>query len=146
MSECTNCNQLRHRIKTIRQNLEELKQLLANEGESRLLPLGEPPPDTSDRFDFFDQITRPEELPADGDLFRKTLSLIVELGYASIMVLQQRLELSYRQATDLIAELERAELVSAAHGFRPHATLPAAYALLEKVERQTEESEFQMIT
>jgi len=53
---------------------------------------------------------------------------------ASTLVLQHRLEISYRQASSVVAALERDGMVAPAHGFRPHKTLAPAYQLLESLE------------
>jgi DNA segregation ATPase FtsK/SpoIIIE-like protein len=84
---------------------------------------------------------RPDEQPENEELLRRVLALIIELGYASTIVLQHRLEINYRQAASIIAELERAAIIEPAHGFRPHKLLPAAQLLYERLEQQCGELE-----
>jgi DNA segregation ATPase FtsK/SpoIIIE-like protein len=83
--------------------------------------------------DFFAEITQSEPAP-DDELYRKALHIIIGLGYASTFVLQRRLEISYRQASIMVAELERDGIIASAPGFRPRKTLAPAYQLLESLE------------
>jgi DNA segregation ATPase FtsK/SpoIIIE-like protein len=133
MSESTSCQKLRDELKAIRAGLEDVMIMLSVEGLTKEGDGCLPREEGSARGDFFDQITRPDELPEDEDLFRKVIMLITDMGYASTMVLQHRLEINYRQATGIINELERAGLIAEAHGFRPHTVLPAAYSARERV-------------
>jgi DNA segregation ATPase FtsK/SpoIIIE-like protein len=87
--------------------------------------------------DFFDQITRGDQIP-DEELHRKVLRIITSLGYASTLVLQHRLEISFRQASNILANLERDGLIGPAHGFRPHKVLRPAYAMLEQLDTKRE--------
>ena len=93
-----------------------------------------PPPPDEGRTDILKQIVLSNELPEDESLFEKVLYLITDMGYASTMVLQHKLEMSYRQAADIIAEMERSGLIGPAHGFRPHKILPCAYAIRDRLE------------
>ncbi|HXG93176.1 MAG TPA: DNA translocase FtsK [Blastocatellia bacterium] len=133
MIQTASCQRLRNELKTIRAGLEEVMEMLSTE------PLAKSNEQVFSDFedqtgvDFFDEIIHPVELPEDEALFRRVLALITELGYASTIVLQHRLEVNYRQAAGIIAELERAGLIGPAHGFRPHKVLPAAYSLLERL-------------
>ena len=134
MNEPANCQKLREELKTIR---VELKEILAALSAETAVPGVEP--DSTEtcyltKQDFFEQIVQNEQLPEDGELCRKVLEIITNLGYASTLVLQHRLELNYRQASSILADLERDGLVGPAPGFRPHKVLPPAYALLNRLE------------
>ncbi|HVG20544.1 MAG TPA: DNA translocase FtsK [Blastocatellia bacterium] len=134
MNEHVNCQQLRERLKAIRVELREILDALSTEAAA---PSGERHPDETCCLtgqDFFAQIVRNEQLPEDGELCRKVLEIITDLGYASTLVLQHRLELNYRQASSILADLERDGFVGPAPGFRPHKVLPPAYALLNRLE------------
>jgi len=134
MNETVECQRLRKGLKDIRVELKELLDVLSAETVEQA---GEPRP-TEACFqtgqDFFEQIIQNEQMPEDGELCRKVLEIITNLGYASTLVLQHRLELNYRQATSILADLERDGLVGPAPGFRPHKVLPPAYALLSRLE------------
>lgn len=134
MFEPTSCQKLRDELKAIRAGLEEVMGLLSNEAAEKDDPAYLTRTVSHAKSDFFDQITRPDELPEDEGLFCKVIMLITDMGYASTMVLQHRLEINYRQATSIITELERAGLIAAAHGFRPHTVLPAAYTIRERIQ------------
>ncbi|HEX8185539.1 MAG TPA: DNA translocase FtsK [Blastocatellia bacterium] len=129
-----NCQKLREELKAIRVELKELLRALSTETPAPVVerPASKACCDSSQ--DFFEQIIRNEQLPEDGELCRKVLEIITNLGYASTLVLQHRLELNYRQATSILADLERDGLVAPAPGFRPHKVLPPAYALLNRLE------------
>ena len=136
MAEHENCQKLRDGLKAVRGELEELLHTLASdangavdEGRDVLTPppAGDAPPN------FFAEITQGEQAP-DDELHLKVLRIITSLGYASTLVLQHRLEISYRQASSVVAALERDGMVAPAHGFRPHKTLAPAYQLLESLE------------
>jgi DNA segregation ATPase FtsK/SpoIIIE-like protein len=134
MAESATCRKLRDEIIRIRVGLEELIMVLSSD-EPRQAPINHEAPDAAQaKFDFFEQITRGEQMPEDEDLLSKVLAIITELGYASTIVLQHRLELNFRQASAILADLERDGLVGPAHGFRPHKVLPAAYEVLERIE------------
>ena len=124
-------------MKALRLDLEEILEALSTDEtgavneEQQALKLNEP------KEDFFDQITQGDQLPEGDELYRKVLRLITSLGYASTLVLQHRLEISFRQASSILADLERDGLIGPAHGFRPHKALRPAYQLLEKIEGGT---------
>ncbi|MFP5262609.1 MAG: DNA translocase FtsK [Blastocatellia bacterium] len=134
MSERVSCQELRERIKVIRVELEEILEALS--GEAAVPAREQHSTETCclTGQDFFAQIVRNEQLPEDGELRRRVLEVITDLGYASTMVLQHRLELNYRQASNILADLERDGFVGPAPGFRPHKVLPPAYALLNRLE------------
>jgi DNA segregation ATPase FtsK/SpoIIIE-like protein len=134
MDEQVNCQRLRERLQAIRVELKEILNSLSTE-------MAAPPDERHStetcyiaKQDFFEQIVRNEQLPEDGELCRKVLEIITDLGYASTLVLQHRLELNYRQASSILADLERDGFVGPAPGFRPHKVLPPAYALLNRLE------------
>jgi DNA segregation ATPase FtsK/SpoIIIE-like protein len=134
MNEAINCQKLREELKAIRVELKGLLDVLSTE---TAVPAYEQPTTVTcyqSGQDFFEQIIQNEQLPEDGELCRKVLEVITDLGYASTLVLQHRLELNYRQATSILADLERDGLVGPAPGFRPHKVLPPAYALLNRLE------------
>lgn len=142
MAESSNCQRLRDELKSIRSQLEKLLEALSTDEAAR----GEqcaaeaPAADCGQaKLDFFDQITQGDQLPEGDDLYRKVLTIITTKGYASTLVLQHKLELNYRQASSIIADLERDGMVGPAHGFRPHKVLPPAYALRERIERGFED-------
>lgn len=133
MNEASKCQMLRKGLKTIRLELEELASAIANDRVSELnieqdIAIHIKP------SNFFDEITQSDALPEDEHLFRKVVTLITDLGYASTIVLQQKLGINYSQAVNVVADLEREGLVEPAHGFRPHKVLPAAYAMREHLE------------
>jgi hypothetical protein len=134
MSESANCQKLRQGIKAIRLELEELANAIADDR------VGELPTDRDLTIlikpsnGFFDEITQADYLPEDDELYGKVILLITDLGYASTIVLQQKLGITYSQAVNIVAELERQGLVEPAHGFRPHKVLPAAFAARESLE------------
>jgi DNA segregation ATPase FtsK/SpoIIIE-like protein len=134
MNEPANCQRLREKLKTIRVELREILDALSTE---TAMP-GDEQHSTEICYlakqDFFEQIVQNEQQPEDGELCRKVLEIITNLGYASTLVLQHRLELNYRQASSILADLERDGLVGPAPGFRPHKVLPPAYALLNRLE------------
>ncbi len=136
MAEDENCQKLRDGLKAVRGELEELLNALSSDAGSAVdeardaapvAPTGDAQPN------FFAEITQGDQAP-DDELYRKVLRIITSLGYASTLVLQHRLEISYRQASSVVAALERDGMVAPAHGFRPHKTLAPAYALLESLE------------
>jgi DNA segregation ATPase FtsK/SpoIIIE-like protein len=134
MTEPECCQKLRDGLKAVRVELQELLDVLstdeaASTDESRMTQS-----DSETKSDFFDQITQGDQLPMGDDLYGKVLKIITSLGYASTLVLQHRLELSFRQASSILVNLERDGLVGPAHGFRPHKVLRPAYALLESLE------------
>lgn len=134
MNDAGNYEKLRERLKVIKVELRELLDVLS--GEAAAPSDEQPATETCSHMgqDFFEQIIQNEQLPEDGELCRRVLEIITNLGYASTLVLQQRLELNYRQATSILADLERDGLVGPAPGFRPHKVLPPAYALLDRLE------------
>ena len=138
MSESESCQKLRDGLKAVRVELQELLEVLSTDDNS---PSDEHHPahtSAETKSDFFDQITQGDQLPVGDDLYRKVLKIITSLGYASTLVLQHRLEISFRQASSILVNLERDGLVGPAHGFRPHKVLRPAYALLESLERGAE--------
>ncbi len=134
MAESATCRKLRDEIIRIRVELEELIVFLSSD-EPAQVPINHEATDPAQtKFDFFEQIRRGEQMPEDEALLSKVLAIITELGYASTIVLQHRLELDFRQASAILADLERDGLVGPAPGFRPHKVLPAAYEVLERIE------------
>ena len=125
-------------MKAIRVELQELLDVLST--DETVSSNDHPSPDSvvETKSDFFDQITQGDHSPISEDLYRKVLKIITSLGYASTLVLQHRLEISFRQASSILANLERDGLVGPAHGFRPHKVLRPAYALLESLESGVE--------
>lgn len=136
MIQCSNCDELRKDLDAIRSGLSEILRLLSGEQVS-------PPPPDQARADFMKQIVESSELPEDERLFEKVLILITDMGYASTMVLQHKLEMSYRQAADVIAEMERSGLIGPAHGFRPHKVMPSAYAIRGRLEEGSKKYDWQ---
>jgi len=136
MSELENYTRLRDGLRALKLELEEMRAALSTDGlESEIArPTAEP-----ESEDFFEQIIQGDRLPARNDLYKKVLNLITNLGYASTLVLQTRLEISYQQALDVIADLERSGLIAPAHGFRPHKVLSTTYALRERMEVSIQE-------
>lgn len=131
MTELENYKRLRDGLRAIKIELEEMRAVLSTgEFESDYVQ----PVREIESEDFFEQIIQGDRLPARNDLYKKVLNLITNLGYASTLVLQTRLEISYQQSLDVIADLERSGLIAPAHGFRPHKVLSTAYALRERME------------
>lgn len=122
-------------MKAIRLELEEILEALSTDEADAASEQAETLKAQGPKEDFFDQITQGDQLPEGDELYRKVLKLITSLGYASTLVLQHRLEISFRQASSILADLERDGLIGPAHGFRPHKALRPAYQLLEKIER-----------
>jgi DNA segregation ATPase FtsK/SpoIIIE-like protein len=142
MSDCTKCQKNREDVKTIVAGLKEVLTLLSTGGGASVNDAGLP--QVSDHeVDSLKQIVCSQEVPEDEALFRSVIRLITDAGYASTMVLQHKLEIDYRQAVNLIAELERAELIGPAHGFRPHKVLPGAFALRERMEESSDVLDWQ---
>lgn len=137
MSECTKCQKSREDVKGIIAGLKEVLTLLST-GEEAASPSR-----ASGQEDSLKQIVSGQEVPEDEALFRAVIKLITDTGYASTMVLQHKLEIDYRQAVNLIAELERAELIEPAHGFRPHKVLPGAFALRERMQESPDVLDWQ---
>ncbi len=136
MAEDENCQKLRDGLKAVRGELEEILNTLSSDGGSAVdeaRDAAPTPPAGDAQPNFFAEITQGDQAP-DDELYRKVLRIITSLGYASTLVLQHRLEISYRQASSIVAALERDGMVAPAHGFRPHKTLAPAYALLESLE------------
>ncbi|HKP87574.1 MAG TPA: DNA translocase FtsK [Blastocatellia bacterium] len=138
MSDAETYQKLREGLKAIRVELQELLDVLST--DETVSSNDHPSPDSvvETKSDFFDQITQGDHSPISEDLYRKVLKIITSLGYASTLVLQHRLEISFRQASSILANLERDGLVGPAHGFRPHKVLRPAYALLESLESGVE--------
>lgn len=134
MSEDSKCQNLRKGIRAIRLELEELVNAIANDRVAELNLEQDLTIHIKPANNFFAEITQVDLLPEDEDLYRKVVILVTDLGYASTIVLQQKLGINYGQAVNIVAELERDGLVEPAHGFRPHKVLPAAYAMRERLE------------
>lgn len=141
MAECTKCQKSREDVKGIIAGLKEVLTLLSTGEEAP--SDGASPARASGQEDSLKQIVSGQEVPEDEALFRAVIKLITDTGYASTMVLQHKLEIDYRQAVNLIAELERAELIGPAHGFRPHKVLPGAFALRERMEESPDVLDWQ---
>ncbi|MFL6214867.1 MAG: DNA translocase FtsK [Blastocatellia bacterium] len=139
MAEDEKCQKLRDGLRAVRGELEEILDTLSGDAGSGVdeAPDGSPVSDAP--WNFFAEITQGDKAP-DDELYRKVLRIITSLGYASTLVLQHRLEISYRQASSIVAALERDGMVAPAHGFRPHKTLDPAYQLLESLEAKLGES------
>ena len=135
-AEC--CQKLRDGLKAVRVELQELLDVLSIDETSSTDDPRATQSGSETKSDFFDQITQGDPLPVGDDLYRKVLKIITSLGYASTLVLQHRLEISFRQASSILTNLERDGLVGPAHGFRPHKVLRPAYALLESLEPSVE--------
>lgn len=135
-SEC--CQKLRDGLKAVRVELQELLDVLSTDETASTDDQSAIENGSETKSDFFDQITQGDQLPVGDDLYRKVLKIITSLGYASTLVLQHRLEISFRQASLILANLERDGLIGPAHGFRPHKVLRPAYALIESLEKGVE--------
>lgn len=135
MTESEGCEKLRSALKGVRLELEEILGTLSTDETGAVSEQADTEKASEPKEDFFDQITQGDQLPEGDELYRKVLKLITALGYASTLVLQHRLEISFRQASTILADLERDGLIGPAHGFRPHKALRPAYQLLEKIER-----------
>jgi DNA segregation ATPase FtsK/SpoIIIE-like protein len=134
MNEESTCQTLRKSIRAIRLELEELADAIANDRVGELHLEADLTIHIKPANNFFAEITQADLLPDDEHLYRKVVMLITDLGYASTIVLQQKLGINYSQAVNVVADLERDGMVEAAHGFRPHKVLPAAYAVRERLE------------
>lgn len=134
MTQCSSCAERRKDLNAILSGLNEILTLLSDDPEGRTATEVSSQPADQPRVDILKQIVLNNELPEDENLFEKVMILITDMGYASTMVLQHRLEMSYRQAADIIVELERSGLIGAAHGFRPHKVMPCAYAIRDRLE------------
>jgi DNA segregation ATPase FtsK/SpoIIIE-like protein len=137
MAETESCKKLRRGLEAIRLELREILEALSTDERGAADEGQQAPKADEPKEDFFDQITQGDQLPEGDELYRKVLKLITSLGYASTIVLQHRLEISFRQASSILADLERDGLIGPAHGFRPHKALRPAYQLLEKIERRS---------
>ena len=136
MAEPENYQKLRDGLKAVRIELEEILNTLSGDTNGAADEARDPqavPPAAEATPNFFAEITQREQAP-DDELYRKVLRIITSLGYASTLVLQHRLEISYRQASSIVATLEHNGMIAPAHGFRPHKTLDPAYELLEALE------------
>lgn len=134
MNEAAKCQTLRKGLKVIRLELEELVNAIVNDRVGELNVEHDLTIHIKPANNFFAEITQADLLPDDEHLYRKVVMLITDLGYASTIVLQQKLGINYGQAVHIVADLERDGLVEQAHGFRPHKVLPAAYAMRERLE------------
>ena len=136
MTESENCKKLRSGLKAIQIELEEILETLSTDETASADAPHQAPTANESKEDFFDQITQGDSLPEGDELYRKVLKLITSLGYASTLVLQHRLEISFRQASSILSDLESDGLIGPAHGFRPHKVLRPAYQLLESIEER----------
>jgi hypothetical protein len=136
MNHCSSCIELRKDINAIRSGLNEILSLLSGEPVAQQAGHDSAEPVDQARADFLKRIVANNELPEDETLFEKVLILITDMGYASTMVLQHKLEMSFRQASEIILELERSGLIGPAHGFRPHKVMPSAYAIRDRLEKE----------
>lgn len=71
----------------------------------------------------------PDEQEEEG-LMGRALWLITEIGYASSLVLQIKLGVTYRQAVRLVRSLELLGYIEYAPGLRPRKVRPEAYEAL----------------
>lgn len=136
MAEDEKCQKLRDGLRAVRGELEEILHTLSGGDAGSAADEARdatPAPVNGGTSNFFAEITQGDQAP-DDEMYRKVLRIITSLGYASTLVLQHRLEISYRQASSIVSALERDGMVAPAHGFRPHKTLPPAYQLLESLE------------
>ncbi|MBI3651740.1 MAG: hypothetical protein HY231_12040 [Acidobacteria bacterium] len=134
MKDSASYHKLRKGLRAIRIELEELANAIADDRVNELSTDHALPLIIKPETNFFDEITQNDFLPDDADLYGKVLLLITDLGYASTIVLQQKLGISYSQAVQIVADLARDGLVEAAPGFRPHKVLPAAHIARESLE------------
>src|SRR5215216_5090148 len=137
MAESESCKKLRSGLKAIRLELEEILEALSTDETVSADELHQAQKANESKEDFFDQITQGDSVPEGDELYRKVLKLITGLGYASTLVLQHRLEISFRQASSILSDLEGDGLIGPAHGFRPHKVLRPAYQLLESIEEHS---------
>jgi len=137
MAEPESCEKLRSGLKAIRLELEGILEALSTDVADAAGVQPQAQKENEPKEDFFDQITQGDSLPESDELYRKVLKLITSLGYASTLVLQHRLEISFRQASTILSDLERDGLIGPAHGFRPHKVLRPAYLLLESIEEHS---------
>src|ERR1044071_7799501 len=100
MNEAINCQKLREGMKAMRVELQEILDVLSTDTTVSADEQSIPETCCQSGQDFYEQIIQNEQLPEDGELCRKVLEIITNLGYASTLVLQHRLELNYRQATN----------------------------------------------
>ena len=136
MAESESCEKFRAGLKAIRLELEEILEALSTDEAVAADELRQAQKVNESKEDFFDQITQGDSLPEGDELYRKVLKLITGLGYASTLVLQHRLEISFRQASSILSDLEGDGLIGPAHGFRPHKVLRPAYQMLESIEER----------
>ncbi len=134
MTDLEKYQKLRQGLRVIRFELRELLEVLSTNG-TEIEDKQESPSEFEEvNQDFFEQIVRSEQSPVSKDLYKKVLTIITNMGYASTLVLQTKLEINYRQAVEIVADLERDGLVERAHGFRPHKVLPTAYMMRDRIE------------
>ena len=86
----------------------------------------------SESEDFFAHLINESPIQEEEELYHAAIKIVTERGYASTLVLQQRLGITYRQAMNLIDRLEEDGLIGPAHGFRPHKALSAAYSFPDR--------------
>lgn len=140
MDYSTRYKTLHKGLKDIRKELLALRNSLLSEEERAVIEtdgvdeVTEPDDveEVNEAEDFFAHLTRDSQAQEGDGLYLAAVKVITELGYASTLVLQQRLGITYRQAMNVIDQLEEDGLVGPAHGFRPHKVLNAAYTFQER--------------
>jgi DNA segregation ATPase FtsK/SpoIIIE-like protein len=135
MNETESYRKLRKGLRALHTDLIDLMDVLTTDdlspGESRRTAQS-----AADREpDFFDHLTEDEDPFEDIALYQRVLKIITDLGYASTLVLQTKLEINYHKALSIVAGLERDGLIAPAHGFRPHKVLPHAHEVLARIEQ-----------
>lgn len=127
MDASTRSKELVDAIESLRKELIHIKNYLS-------IPIGECPDldllenqRASATVDFFVDLTREEASPETSELLAEALKAIAKIGYASPLVLQHCLEISYRQAVCLLYQLERDGYVEPSHGFRPRKVINSSF-------------------
>ncbi|MCI0486209.1 MAG: hypothetical protein L0229_06370 [Blastocatellia bacterium] len=136
MAESESYYKLKNGLEAIRAGLGELIDILSTDGGSSDRRVQEVEPREETEADFFEQLAQSNQLPVSDDMYHEVIKTITGMGYASTLVLQTQLDINYRQAVSIMAELERNGLVAPAHGFRPHKVLPNAYALRDCIDER----------
>lgn len=136
MAESESYYRLKNGLEAIRAELGELMDVLSTDGESDETSMRRGEPREETEADFFEQLTQGSQLPVSDDIYHEVIKTITGMGYASTLVLQTQLDINYRQAVSIMAELERNGLVAPAPGFRPHKVLPNAYALRDCIDER----------
>ena len=140
MAESESYHKLKNGLESIRAGLGELMDVLSTNGPSDVRRGRRVEAHEETEADFFEQLTQSNQLPVSDELYHDVIKTITGMGYASTLVLQTQLDINYRQAVSIMAELERNGLVAPAHGFRPHKVLPNAYALLDCIDERLNET------